>query len=280
LWLGLLAGDKIACPTRTAPLILKKLNSPFSEYALLLVSAFLAGAINSMAGGGSFFTFPALVFTGVPPVAANASSTVALVPGSFASAYAYRHDFSALKSFGFRNWLLVSLAGGLTGAILLIVTPNATFTHIIPWLLLLATLSFAFGNAINGWLRQRVQISAPALLVVLFAVSTYGGYFGGGAGMMILAMFSLYGLTDIHAMNGAKALLGGSMNAMAVAVFVVAHQVYWRQSLVMMVASIAGGLAGATLAKRIPPEAIRVGVIVVGAAMTVYFFRQSILTMR
>jgi uncharacterized membrane protein YfcA len=256
------------------------LDSTFFEYALLLVSAFLAGAINSMAGGGSFFTFPALVFTGVPPVAANASSTVALVPGSFASAYAYRRDFAALESFGFRNWLLVSLAGGVTGAILLIVTPNTTFVHIIPWLLLLATLAFAFGNAINAWLRQRVQIGAPALLVVLFAVSTYGGYFGGGAGMMILAMFSLYGLTDIHAMNGAKTLLGGALNAMAVIVFIVAHQVYWRQSLLMMVASIAGGLAGATLAKKIPREAIRVVVISVGAAMTVYFFRQSIPAMR
>lgn len=213
-------------------------------------------------------------------MAANASSTVALVPGSFASAYAYRHDFGALESFGFRNWLLVSLAGGVTGAILLIVTPNTTFVHILPWLLLLATLAFAFGNAFNVWLRQRIQIGAPALLVVLFAVATYGGYFGGGAGMMILAMFSLYGLTDIHAMNGAKALLGGALNAMAVIVFIAAHQVYWKQSSVMMVASIAGGLAGATLAKRIPPEAIRAIVILVGTVMTVYFFRQSMLAMR
>jgi uncharacterized membrane protein YfcA len=256
------------------------LESPFFKYALLLVAAFFAGAINSMAGGGSFFTFPALVFSGVPPVAANASSTVALVPGSFASALAYRHDFRSFESLNLRHCLLVSLAGGVIGAILLIVTPNATFVHIMPWLLLFATLTFAFGKAISRWLRQRIQIGQAAMLSALFIVSTYGGYFGGGMSIMILAMFSVYGLTDINAMNAIKTLLGGALNAMAVIVFVAAHQVYWRQSLLMMVASIGGGWAGVVLAKRIPTEAIRVGVITVGVALTIYFFRQSILATR
>jgi len=254
----------------------RELGSPLFSYPLLLLAAFLAGGINSMAGGGSFFTFPALVFTGVPPVAANASSTVALVPGSFASAFGYRRDLGSLDGLSFRRCLLVSLVGGAVGAVLLIVTPETTFVHIMPWLLLFATLMFAFGNMISRWLRKRVHIGESVFLPALFVVSTYGGYFGGGMGIMVLAMFSLYGLTDIHAMNGAKTLLGGSLNAIAVIVFIAAHQVYWKQSLLMMVASIAGGLAGATLAKRIPRETIRWGVISVGALMTVYFFRQSL----
>ncbi len=241
-------------------------------YILLLLSAFAAGVINAIAGGGSFFTFPALVFTGVPPIAANATSTVALVPGSFASAFTYRHDIGRLQGFGLKTWLVVSLVGGFCGAILLVKTPETTFVRLIPWLLLFATVVFAFGKTLSFWLRERLRVGPKTLLVVLFLVTTYGGYFGGGMSIMTLALLGLWGLTDLHAMNGAKTLLGGSLNVMAVIVFVLARQVYWKDASIMMAASIAGGLAGGLIAKRIPPARLRWIVIGAGCLMTAYFF--------
>jgi uncharacterized membrane protein YfcA len=241
-------------------------------YLLLLLSAFAAGAINALAGGGSFFTFPALIFAGVPAIAANATSTVALVPASFASAFTYRHDIRRLEAFGLRTLLLVSLAGGLCGSVLLVRTPETTFVHLIPWLLLFATAVFAFGKTLSFWLRERLKVGPKTLLLVLFVVTTYGGYFGGGMGIMTLALLGLWGLTDLHAMNGAKNVLAGSLNGLAVIVFIFARQVYWKEASIMVVASIAGGYAGAKLAKRIAPARLRVIVIAVGCLMTAYFF--------
>jgi uncharacterized membrane protein YfcA len=240
-----------------------------------MLAGFAAGIINAIAGGGSFFTFPALVFAGVPPIAANASSTVALVPASLTSAWAFRHDIQRLQDFDLRTWLLVSLVGGLLGAILLVVTPETTFVFLIPWLLLFATAVFAFGKTLSFWLRERLHVGPKTLLVVLFFVTVYGGYFGGGMSIMTLALLGLWGLTDLLAMNGAKTLLGGSLDALAVIVFLVAHQVYWKESLIVMVAAIAGGYAGAALAKKIPAPTLRVFVIGVGCVMTAYFFWQT-----
>jgi uncharacterized protein len=158
-------------------------------YALLLLSAFAGGVVNAVAGGGSFFTFPALIFAGLPPIAANASSTVALVPGSFASAFGYRHDIKRLEDFGLKTWLLVSLFGGFLGSVLLVLTPETTFVTLIPWLLLFATCVFAFGKTLSFWIRERMKVGPKALL-------------------------GLWGLTDLHAMNGTKSLLGASLNVM------------------------------------------------------------------
>ena len=240
---------------------------------ILAAAAFAAGAINSVAGGGSFLTFPSLVFAGVPAVMANASSTVALFPGSLASAISYREDIRALEEKRLKSWWLVSLLGGAIGAVLLLVTSDKTFRQIAPWLLLFATLLFAFGSRVSAALRGNLGSNNAWMLAVLFPISIYGGYFGGGMGIMILAAFRLYGLTDIHGMNGVKTILGGSLNAIASIIFVVAHQVDWRPTLLMMAAGVAGGYVGPILARRMAPGGIRGVVIAVGGGMTIYFFR-------
>lgn len=242
-------------------------------YLLLMAAAFTAGIINSVAGGGSFLTFPALVFARVPAVIANASSTVALVPSALAAGISYRGDIQRLEEKGVKSWFVVSLLGGGIGAGLLLVTSDKTFREIAPWLLLFATLIFAFGAQISTAFRGRLHGSQGLMLCLLFPVSVYGGYFGGGIGIMILAAFRLYGLKDIHGMNGVKTLLSGSLNAIAALIFIAAHQVYWIPTLVMMVAGIGGGYVGPVLARRLPPGVIRIVVIIVGAVMTAYFFQ-------
>jgi uncharacterized protein len=242
-------------------------------FLLLAAAAFAAGAINSVAGGGSFLTFPALVFAGVPAVAANASSTVALFPGSLASAISYREDIRALQEKRLKSWWIVSLIGGGVGAVLLLVTSDRTFRQIAPWLLLFATLLFAFGSRVSAALGGRLNANNALMLALLFPVSIYGGYFGGGMGIIILAAFRLYGLTDIHGMNGVKTVLGGSLNAIASIIFVAAHQVDWRPTLLMLAAAVVGGYVGPIIARRMAPVVIRGIVIAVGAVMTIYFFR-------
>lgn len=241
-------------------------------YLLLVAAAFAAGAINSVAGGGSFITFPSLVFAGVPAVIANASNTVALVPGSMASVFGYREDIQRLADKRLKTWFITSLIGGAVGAALLLSTSDTTFRRVAPWLLLFATLLFAFGNQVSLALRGRLHSSQPLMLMILFPIAVYGGYFGGGIGIMILAAFRLYGLTDIHGMNGIKGILGGSLNAIAALIFISAHQVDWRPTLVMMGAAIAGGYMGPSVARKMSPKVIRAIVIAVGAAMTAYFF--------
>lgn len=241
-------------------------------YVLLIAAAFAAGAINSVAGGGSFLAFPALVFAGVPAVAANASNTVAIFPASIASAIAYKDDIQKLNEKQLKWWLIVSLLGGAAGAALLLSTSDKTFRLIAPWLLLFATVLFAFGNRVSLAMRGRLHSSQPLILMLLFPIAVYGGYFGGGIGIMFLAAMRLYGFTDIHGMNGIKTVLAGALNAIAALVFVFAHQVWWRPTLIMMAAAIAGGYVGPIVARKVRADAIRGLVIVVGISMTAYFF--------
>ncbi|MFL6466024.1 MAG: sulfite exporter TauE/SafE family protein [Bryobacteraceae bacterium] len=240
---------------------------------LLIAAAFVAGVINSVAGGGSFLTFPSLVFAGVPAVIANASNTVALVPGSLASAFSYRGDIARMEEGRVKTWFWISLLGGAIGAALLLFTSDKAFRQVAPWLLLFATLLFAFGGRISMALRGRLHASQALMLILLFPIAIYGGYFGGGIGIMILAAFRLYGLTDIHGMNGIKTILSTALNAIAACIFIAAHQIWWRPTLLMMIAGIAGGYLGPVLARRMKPEIIRAIVIAVGIIMTVYFFR-------
>jgi len=242
-------------------------------FLLLIAAAFAAGVINSVAGGGSFLTFPSLVFAGVPAVVANASNTVALVPGSVTAALSYRQEIQQLSGARLKSWFVISLAGGAAGAALLLVTSDRTFRQIAPWLLLFATLLFAFGARVSLALRGRLHSNQGLMLALLFPISVYGGYFGGGIGIMILAAFRLYGYTDIHGMNGIKSILSGSLNAIAALIFVAAHRIDWLPTLVMMAAAIAGGYVGPVLARRMPEAVIRAIVIVVGVLMTAYFFR-------
>ncbi len=242
------------------------------SYFLLVSAGFAAGLINSVAGGGSFLTFPALVFTGVPSIMANASSKVALLPGTLASAWAYRHDFKRSKGFPFWPALFVSMAGGMTGALLLLLTPQRSSDALVPWLLLAATLLFTFGPRLSPILRRRFHVGPGTVILIQFLVAVYGGYFGGAIGILMLAAWSLFGLTDIHVMNANKTLLASAMNGVAVVLFVIARKVVWAQTLPMLVAAVIGGYVGAYSARRVDPRTVRTVIIVISIAVTIAFF--------
>jgi uncharacterized protein len=243
---------------------------------LLLGAAFGAGALNAVAGGGSFLTLPALVWTGVPPVVANATGTVALLPGYVASVWGQRQDMQPPPGLGLWAVALLSLLGGALGAALLLFTPNATFARIVPWLLLLATALFAFGP----WLRQRASSAAHAdghgarwrVGLGLLAVGVYGGYFNGGLGILLLAFWNLCGGLSLHQMNALKNGVSALLAAIAVAVYAAGGVVQWPQALLMMLAATAGGYVGARLARRIPAQWLRAGVVLTGLVMAALFF--------
>ena len=240
--------------------------------ALLALAAFAAGAMNAVAGGGSFFTFPALLFAGVPPIAATATSAVSLWPASVASAFAFREDLThsrrELLVFG-----AVSLLGGLIGALLLLLTPERRFAQLVPWLLLAATAIFALGPTLTRSLRaRRVHAPLAVIVTVQLVIAVYGGYFGGGMGIMMLAAFTALGMTDLHAMNGLKAILAAALNGVAIVAFVIAGVVAWPYALLMVATGTAGGWLGARGSRRVDARYLRVFVIVVGTALTAYFF--------
>jgi uncharacterized protein len=248
------------------------LEMHLASYLLLIFAALGAGLINSVAGGGSFLTFPALVFTGVPSIIANASSTFALIPGTLASAWAYRGDFKQTQGFPFRPMMIVSLAGGIVGALLLLYTPQRTFDSILPWLMLAATLLFTFGPQISPILKRMIHIGPVTVVLIQFLIGIYGGYFGGAIGIMMLAAWSVFGLTNIHVMNANRTILGSAMNAVAVVLFIVAGKIWWPQAMAMLVAAVIGGYFGAHHARTLHPSVVRRVVIVTSVAMTIAFF--------
>ena len=243
-----------------------------NSYLLLSIAALAAGLINSVAGGGMFLTFPALVFTGVPSIIANASSTIALIPGVLASAGAYRHDFRKSENFPFVPLLVVSVAGGIVGALLLLYTPQSTFDSVIPWLLLVATLLIAFGPRISPLLKRVIHIGPVTVVVIQFFIAIYGGYFGGAIGILMLATWTVFGLTDIHVMNANRTLMGAAANSIAAVLFIVAHKVWWPQTLVMLAGTSIGGYFGARMVKKVNPLYVRGLVTVVSTAITIVFF--------
>jgi uncharacterized membrane protein YfcA len=240
--------------------------------ALLLAAAFFAGALNAVAGGGSFLTLPALIAAGVPPVAANATGTVALLPGYASGAWGFRHDLKPVEGTGLVALSLVSLGGGLIGALLLLATPNDLFRAIVPWLLLAATALFAVGEHLSVALRRTGAHGRGPMLAGLFVVSIYGGYFNGGLGILLLAHLALFGLTDLNAMNGLKNVLSAVLTAIAVAAYAIGGAVHWAEAGLMTIAAIAGGYAGARVARRIPKKVLRAGIVLVGITMAVLFF--------
>ncbi len=241
---------------------------------LLLVCAagLAAGAMNALAGGGSFVSLPALIAAGVPPVMANASSTVALFPGGLASAWAYRDGLTASQGASLRTLLVATLAGGIAGALLLLHTPSATFDFLLPWLMLFAFLTLAFGRGLGERLRRRVQIGAAVVIPVQFALGVYGGYFGGAVGIMMIAIWGLLEGGEPQKLNARRTLMVSAANSMAVLTFILAHAVYWSQTLAMLVAAIVGGYGGAQIGRRAPPRVIRIGTLCVTAAITLAFF--------
>jgi uncharacterized membrane protein YfcA len=250
---------------------------------VLFFAAMIAGALNSVAGGGSFITYPALVFGGVPVINANTTSTIALWPGTVASIGAYRKEIAAERA-GLWPLLVASLIGGTIGALILLGTPQSTFAKLLPFLLLLATLLFAFGKRVSERVRKTVsKADLPTstlrggVILLQFVIALYGGFFGGGIGMMMLAAFALLGMDNIHRMNGMKTLMAGVINGAAVIIFVINGAIYWPQAVVMIGGAIIGGYTGATYAQRINPVLVRQFVIVVGFALTVIFFVRTYL---
>jgi uncharacterized protein len=254
----------------------------FLHMVLLFATAVIGGTLNSVAGGGSFFTFPALTFTGMPYIQANATSTVALWPGSVAGTGAYRKEL-ALQQRGLLLLLVgTSLLGGVLGAILLIHSSQKTFALLLPYLLLMATLLFTFNKQITALFRKssvEKTVYTPAELIsvsiVQLIIAIYGGYFGGGIGILMLATLGMMGMQNIHMMNALKTLLASCINGIAVITFILAGIVVWPQALLMIIGAIIGGYAGAYYARKIEQKWIRLFVMVVGFALTIYFFLYS-----
>jgi uncharacterized membrane protein YfcA len=287
----------------------------FLQICVLFVAAILGGALNSVAGGGSFITFPTLLFTGVPPINANATSTVALWPGSVASTGAYRQELAIQERVRILVLSGTSLVGGVLGAILLLRTSQTTFVRLVPYLLLLATVLFAVSGPITNRLRRRniqqgaeplnqewrqkgpveqeietttdstfsdtaVETKKPgtswfglagiAFLQLIIAI--YGGYFGGGIGILMLATLGFMGIENIHEMNALKTLLTSFINGVAVITFIIAGAVVWLPAILMVAGAIIGGYGGAYFARQIDPRWVRYFVILVGVGLTIYFF--------
>ena len=248
----------------------------------LFFAALIAGSVNSVAGGGSFISFPALLFTGMAAIPANATNTAALWPGTIASAVAYRNSFTEQARRLLAPLFLTAIVGGVLGAVILLRTPPATFLHLVPWLLLLATLLFVVSGRMTSWIRARAGQSPgdhkpprglfAAGLVLQLLIAMYIGYFGAGTGILMLALLALLGMDNIHAMNGMKALLVSVANGVAIVTFVWARVVFWPQALLMLVGAVIGGYAGAYFAQKMNPQHVRWLVIAIGFGVSAYFF--------
>lgn len=248
------------------------------QEVVIAAAAFAAGLINSIAGGGTLVSFPALLWLGRDPVLANATSTVALWPASLAGAYGFRREMEG----GWRTLLLFaapSLVGGVLGAVLLLRTPSETFGRLVPFLILFATLLLAAQEPISRRLRAgREAEHTPTrawwtgALIFQFLVGVYGGYFGAGIGILMLAALGLLGFSDIHRMNALKNLLAICINGVAAVYFIASGKVYWADVLVMTFAAIAGGYSGARLAYRLGRRFVRLAVILIGVVMSVSLF--------
>lgn len=242
------------------------------ELMLILVAAFSAGVLNTIAGGGTFLTFPALVFIGVPPVVANATSAVAVFPGYLGGALGFRDELAQFDKAQLVRLVAITFAGGLIGSLLLLISSNEAFSIVVPFLLLAATLAFLFGDQIRAWAASKSRAVTPYGTVGLLLVSIYGGYFNGGLGIVLLALFALWGMVNIHAMNGLKNGLSFALSAISVGVFAIGGLIEWHYALGMMVASTLGGYAGAPIARSLPNSAVRLVVAIVGFSMSAVFF--------
>ncbi len=242
------------------------------NFLLVGGAGLLAGAMNALAGGGSFVSLPALMAVGVPSVQANASSTVALFPGGAASVFAYREGLGPVGPVPLRSLMVVMLVGGALGGILLLETPSSAFDRVLPWLLLFATIALAFARSLGDWLRSRWTIKPSVMLAIQFVLGVYGGYFGGAVGLMMLAIWGLMTTQDVKSLNAPRTLLVVTANSMAVIIFIVARAVYWPETVTMLVAAVVGGYGGAQIGKRAPAKVIRILTLIVTTGTTIAFF--------
>jgi len=250
---------------------------------LVVMAAAIGGAINAIAGGGTLVTFPALVGLGVPAIVANATSTVALWPGAIASMYGYRHELAGVRSWAVR-FAVPSLVGGLVGALLLLRTPADRFDQIVPWLVLGATLLFLAQRPLMATLRKRrgesvgvdpaTQPPSALLLLFQFGIAVYGGYFGAGIGILMLAALGFMGFTNIHRMNGLKNWGGLCINVTAAVTFALMGLVDWPVAIAMAAGAMLGGYAGSRLAQRVSQELVRRVVVLIGFVASLWLFLQ------
>lgn len=257
------------------------MNPTLHLVAVVLVSA-IAGAMNAVAGGGTLLTFPALIGLGIAPLTANATSTVALWPGSASSFWGYRRELRGAQRWAV-GFALPSLLGGAVGALLLLATDEETFSELVPWLVLGATVLFMGQGPLGAWLRRRPAAAAGVgvgveadrsdgtdrfpkarLLAFQFLIGIYGGYFGAGAGILMLAALGLMGLTNIHRMNGLKNWGGLCMNAVAAITFAVSGLVNWPVALSMAIGAVGGGYLGSRTAQRVSQKTVRMVIIAIG----------------
>jgi uncharacterized protein len=249
--------------------------------ALLFLAAFVGGSLNAVAGGGSFITLPALMYSGVAPVAANATSAFAMWPASLSSVIAYRREL-VIRGRWVALLAAASVIGGLLGGFLLISNSDSSFLRVLPWVMLVTAVTFTFSEVIARRVGQpsseppasSSDLSAHRVAAVLLqlAIAGYGGYFGGGMGIMMLATFAIAGMKDIHEMNGLKLVLSVAINGVALAEFIATGAVAWMPGLVMVAGGIAGGYVSAATARRIDQRYVRLFIVVIAWILTVYFF--------
>ncbi|HEX8028625.1 MAG TPA: sulfite exporter TauE/SafE family protein [Vicinamibacterales bacterium] len=244
------------------------------QWALIFLAGIVAGAQNALAGGGSFVTLGSLVLTGLDPRAANITSTIALFTGQVATGYAGRHMASGAEGLSFRALFMISLAGGVVGALLLLATPPTFFAGLVPWLVLFATAVFFWGSFLRGPAESASILGARAAGAAQFAIAIYGGYFGGGIGFLMLAVLTVAGL-PVRSASATKNALAAAMNASAVAIFVFSPDVHWLHALVLGAGGIVGGLVGVWLLPRVNERMLRIGVIAIGIALTVGLFARA-----
>ncbi|MCP4270262.1 MAG: sulfite exporter TauE/SafE family protein [Candidatus Brocadiaceae bacterium] len=248
------------------------------ELLFLFFAGFFGGVINSIAGGGSFITFPALLFVGVAPISANATNTFSSCAGYLSGAYAFRKDLYAHKE-ALPRLILISLIGGIVGAWLLLKTPESLFIEAIPWLLLFATVLFILGGKLNTTLKQLANHSRHAssiggllLLLTLLGVSIYGGFFNAGLGIIILSYLALAGYTDINTMNGIKLLVSSTVSLVAIVLFTYDDVIAWHEGTIVLLGTLAGGYVAAHVSRKLPQKYVRSFVILASSGITVYFF--------
>jgi uncharacterized membrane protein YfcA len=247
--------------------------SPLELHVILLTAAagLFAGAQNALAGGGSFITFPALLLAGLDPLAANITSSIALFPSQIASALAGRRLVDDVGPLSFGRMFVISLIGGIVGAVLLLNTPPTFFARLVPWLVLFATAVFAWGSFRRKRLHAAKAMPAPVLAAIQGCISIYGGYFGGGIGFLMLAALTVAG-QPVRTAAATKNALAMAMNASAVAIFAFSGRVNWFAALSLAIGGIAGGMCGGWLIHRLPERVMRSFVVLVGIALTIWMF--------
>jgi len=244
----------------------------------LFTAGFFGGILNSIAGGGSFITFPALLFFGVPPISANATNTFASCAGYLSGAYAFRKDLYAHKR-DLPLIILISLAGGIAGAWLLLQTPESIFREIIPWLLLFATLLFIFGGKLNSTLKQFASYHQHAsiigrllLILLLLGICIYGGFFNAGLGIIVLSYLALAGYSNINTMNGLKLLVSSAISMIAIVLFIFSGVIAWHEGISVLLGTLVGGYVAAQVSRKLSQKHVRSFIIMVSCGITFYFF--------